>query len=126
MPPTDALPPDAPRLTFVARLEVDITRPLMIGQMQAGLREVIPISGGKLAGPLLNGTVLPGGADWCLTRADGTAAVWARYTLALDDGTLVMVTNSGLALPQADGTYTGHTVPQFEVGPGPMSGSAIA
>lgn len=109
-----------PSLTSIARLSVNIARPLAIGQTDAGLREVIPITGGRAEGTLC-GRVLPGGADWCLTRPDGVAEVWARYTLELDGGALVGVLNAGLAFPQPDGSFRGHTVPQFEVAPGPLA-----
>ncbi len=108
-----------PLLTPIARLTVNIARPLVIGTAEAGLREVIPITGGTIEGQLA-GKVLAGGADWCLTRPDGVAEVWARYTLALETGEFVSVLNTGLAFPLADGSYAGRTVPQFEVAAGPL------
>ena len=51
-----------PRLSFVAELAVTIAEPYMIGNVGAGIREVIPITGGTVTGPRLNGIVLPGGA----------------------------------------------------------------
>jgi hypothetical protein len=112
---TKGAPIVPPRLTHAASLSVTVDPPLAIGRTDAGLREVIPITGGSVHGPLLAGKVLPGGADWCLTRPDGIAEVWARYTLALEGGQLVSVLNAGLAHPSPDGSYRGHTVPQFEV-----------
>ena len=109
-----------PALAPIARLTVAIARPLVIGKAEAGLREVIPITGGSVEGEL-RGKVLPGGADWCLTRPDGVAEVWARYTLELEGGDLVSVLNAGLAFPQPDGSYAGRTVPQFEVASGGLS-----
>ncbi|WP_373506125.1 DUF3237 family protein [Aestuariivirga sp.] len=109
-----------PVLTPVARLDVAIERPLIVGSTESGLREVIPISGGSVSGPLLNGKVLAGGADWCLTRPGGVAEVWARYTIATDEGQIVSILNSGIAHTQADGSYTGRTVPRFEVASGPL------
>lgn len=104
-----------PSLTPIARLTVTLAPPITIGDGGGGLRDVIPITGGTVEGPVLSGKVLPGGADWAITRADGLAEIWARYTLQLDDGTPVMVTNSGLAHQNADGSWGGHTVPVFEV-----------
>jgi hypothetical protein len=104
-----------PKLIPVARLCVDLAPPLAIGDSGAGARDVIPITGGRIEGPRLAGKVLPGGADWALTRADGFAEVWARYTIETADGALVMVTNTGLAQQTADGRWIGHTVPVFEV-----------
>ena len=109
-----------PTLTAIATLRVAIAPPLRIGETAAGLREVIPITGGTVEGPLLAGKVLAGGADWCLTRRDGIAEVWARYTIETSDGHLVTVTNTGLAHPQADGSYGGRTIPSFDVADGPL------
>jgi hypothetical protein len=109
-----------PTLTPIARLVATLAPPLVIARREAGLREVIPITGGTVDGEVLSGRILPGGADWCLTRGDGIAEVWARYTIEAADGTLVMVTNAGLASAAGDGSYRGRTVPSFEVADGPL------
>lgn len=108
-----------PVLSLVAELAVTIDTPYMIGNVGPGVREVIPITGGSVAGPRLNGTVLPGGADWCLTRPDGICEIWARYTLRTDDDVLISIVNAGLAQADENGDFTGNTVPQFEVADGP-------
>ncbi|QJU55652.1 DUF3237 family protein [Herbiconiux sp. SALV-R1] len=36
--------------------------------------------------------ILPGGADWNLVRSAGVVHLWARYTLQIDSGPLVMIT----------------------------------
>ncbi len=105
-----------PTLTSIARLTVTLAPPLTIGDSGAGARDVIPITGGIVQGEMLSGHVVPGGADWAITRADGLAEVWARYTIETDDGALIMVTNTGLARQTADGRWIGHTVPSFETG----------
>jgi len=56
--------------------------------------EYIPITGGRVTGDL-SGTVLPGGGDWCLVRADGVFRVEARYLIRTDAGELVDVHNVG-------------------------------
>lgn len=96
-------------------LRVEIAPALEIGEIGPGFRRVIPIAGGSFAGPHLRGAVLPGGADWNLTRPDGVVEVWARYTLRADDGTLIGVTNTGLLVLQAEGGFAAHTTPRFEV-----------
>ena len=106
--------PMPPQLELAASLHVDLAPPLRIGEMPGGFREVIPILGGLVEGKLA-GWVLAGGADWCLTRADGIAEVWARYTIETADGALISILNSGLATKQPDGSWTGHTTPSFEV-----------
>jgi hypothetical protein len=60
-PTADA--PEPPRLRHVASLQVDVGPPLEIGETPAGLRRIIPITGGRVSGPLFSGRVLPGGAD---------------------------------------------------------------
>ena len=104
-----------PGLELVVTLRVEIAPSLEVGAVGAGHRRVIPITGGSFEGPALSGEVLPGGADWNLTRPDGVAEVWARYTLRTDDDVLIGVTNAGLFVPQPDGSAYARTVPQFEV-----------
>jgi hypothetical protein len=96
-------------------LRVEIAASLDVGEVGAGMRRVIPITGGTFEGPSIRGTVLAGGADWNLTRPDGVADIWARYTLRTDDGVLIGIVNAGLVVPQADGSHYARTVPQFEV-----------
>lgn len=105
-------------LTPVATLSVAIDPPYVVGETGTGLREVIPIRGGRVDGPLLSGRVLSGGADWCLTRADGLIEIWARYTIETHDGVLVSVLNPGVAREDVNGDFVGRTTPQFEVAPG--------
>ena len=91
-------------LELVMTLRVEIAPALEVGEVGAGFRRVIPITGGSFEGPAIRGQVVPGGADWNLTRPDGVAEVWARYTLQTDDGVLLGVTNAGLIVPQSDGS----------------------
>jgi hypothetical protein len=104
-----------PGLELVMTLRVEISDSLDVGAVGAGVRRVIPITGGTFEGPAIRGTVLPGGADWNLTRPDGVAEIWARYTLRTDDGALIAIINAGLVVPQPDGSRLVRTVPQFEV-----------
>ncbi len=81
---------------FVAEAEVAVGPPLTLGPAPNGERRIVPILGGRIAGPRLSGEVLPGGADFQLIRPDGVAEIEARYTLRLDDGALIQVTNRGI------------------------------
>jgi hypothetical protein len=63
----------------------------MIGPSAHGLRRIAPLRGGEVTGPLLQGKVLPGGADWQFVRPDGVLQIEAKYTLQATDGTLIMV-----------------------------------
>ena len=89
----DALTP--PSLSLAFRLRVLIGPPQELGMVNGVRKRVIPITGGTVEGPRLQGRVLPGGADWQSIRADGTADILARYTLEAQDGTLISVTNPG-------------------------------
>lgn len=87
----------APQLEHVCDIAVTIAAPVEVGQTVAGLRRMIPITGGVVQGPVLNGKVLAGGADFQLILADGTQAhLDARYVIELDDGTRVFVQNTAL------------------------------
>lgn len=74
---------------------IDLAPAQDLGTTPAGHRRLIPIIGGHFAGPRLRGRVLPGGADWQVVHADGTALLEARYALETDDGALIQVRNVG-------------------------------
>lgn len=63
-PPLTTLP--APRLEHLCDLAVTIAPPVEVGTTPAGLRRMIPITGGTVSGPKVNGRVLAGGADFQL------------------------------------------------------------
>lgn len=89
------LPP--PQLEHVCDLAVTIAAPVEVGLTPAGLRRLIPITGGTVTGPRLNGKVLAGGADFQLILNGGTQAhLDARYVIELDDGSRVFVQNTAL------------------------------
>lgn len=92
---TETLPP--PSLEHVCDLAVTIASPIEVGQTVAGLRRMIPITGGIVRGPRLNGKVLSGGADFQLILGGGTQAhLDARYVIEVEDGTRVFVQNTAL------------------------------
>jgi hypothetical protein len=76
---------------------------LNFGKSKYGERRIIPITGGKFKGPDIEGVVVPGGADWQLTRPDGDVELYARYTLKANDGTLIQVQNRVLMHMSKDG-----------------------
>jgi hypothetical protein len=87
---------EAPRLDFVGTVEAEVAAPVVVGAGAAGERRIVPILGGRVSGPRLDGEILPGGADFQLIRPDGVAEIEARYVLRLSDGALVYVVNRGL------------------------------
>lgn len=89
---------EKPRLEFSFEIRVDVAPGSMqeLGMTTKGIRRIIPILGGTFEGPLIKGTILPGGYDWQLIRSDGVAEIEARYVLQTDDGMLITIVNTGL------------------------------
>ena len=77
-------------------LEVLLEPMLHLGATPYGERRIVPIAGGRFAGPRLSGRIIPGGADWQIVRADGVADIEARYTLETEAGERVLVRSEGL------------------------------
>lgn len=85
-----------PELRLAFEIDVEVAKPLDLGQTQAGHRRIIPIAGGLVSGPKLQGRILAVGADWQILQPDGTAELDARYTIQADDGALIYVVNRGV------------------------------
>jgi hypothetical protein len=92
----------APGLALVTEIRVDVGAPITIGETGAGLRRVIPILGGTVAGPRLSGRVVPAGADFQILRPDGVMELEAKYVVEAADGALIYVVNRGLRHGPAD------------------------
>jgi hypothetical protein len=88
--------PAAPALVFAFELRAQVGEPTEIGEVPHGRRRIVPILGGTVRGPLLNATVIPGGADWQLIQPDGFSELDTRYTLETDTGERVYVQNAGI------------------------------
>jgi hypothetical protein len=123
------LKPVTPRLELLAHLNVTIAPALTVGKALTGERRIIPITGGRVEGQRLRGEIIPGGADWQVVSADGTALLEARYTIRTEDGALVYVKNIGVrhgppevlaAIARGDevdpSKYYFRAVPTFETG----------
>lgn len=128
----DPGPLATPQLHFAFEARVTVGTPLEQGSIDGVRRRIIPITGGRFEGPRLSGEVVNGGADWQSIRADGTAEIFARYTLRATDGTLISVENPGIRRgPEAvmrrlaagesvdPALYYFRTSPRFSVAPGP-------
>jgi hypothetical protein len=90
-----AFTPSVPRFEYLFQAHVAVAAPRELGVTPLGRRRIIDITGGSVEGPLLSGTILPGGADWQVVRPDGTAVLEARYTIQTRDDALIYVTNFG-------------------------------
>lgn len=85
-----------PELQFAFEICARVGTPLRGGVGRLGERVHVPISGGTVRGPRLNGRVLPGGGDWLLMRPDGSSLIEAHYNIEAEDGTPIYVHNRGL------------------------------
>lgn len=95
MPDTLAASFAAPALTHVCDLFVDLDPIRIMGAGRAGQRRIIPVIGGIVAGPRLNGRILNLGADWQTIWGNGVAELDTRYALETDDGATVEICNYG-------------------------------
>ena len=94
-PQAPAAPP-APKLTYAMTLRVQVDAPNEFGQVPRGRRRIIPILGGTFEGPNVRGSVLAGGADWQIVRADGLSELDTRYALKTERGSLIYIQNAGI------------------------------
>ena len=91
-----------PALTHVCDLEVTLDPIREMGAGRAGRRRIIPIVGGRVSGPRLNGRILNLGADWQTIFEDGMAELDTRYGFETDDGATIEISNYGYRHGPAD------------------------
>ncbi|MVW70313.1 DUF3237 domain-containing protein [Bordetella sp. 15P40C-2] len=96
--------PTAPLLEHIATLHVYVGPPQEVGETPSGRRRIIPILGGNVSGPLLNGTILPGGADFQSIRSPTYTDIQARYVIETTEGHRVYVENTGIRTCSAEDT----------------------
>jgi hypothetical protein len=93
-----------PRLEHVCDLAVEVAPAVEVGPTAQGLRRLIPITGGRVSGPRLQGRVLAAGADFQLIVGGTVAQLDARYVIELQDGSRVYVHNTALRVASAEVT----------------------
>ena len=102
-PPADVLP----RAEFVFEERVTLAPAVVLGETALGQRQYIPITGGRIAGPKLNGEVIPGGWDFQLRYPGGCGSLSADYFLRAEDGTVIHVFNEAFTcVPGVPGERT--------------------
>lgn len=90
-------PPSPPPLQWLGRVVCEVGELLSLGEAGPhGTRRLVPLGGGTVSGPLLNGELVPGGSDWQWQRADGVLEISAHYLMQLSDGARVEVRSEGL------------------------------
>ena len=83
-----------------------------------GTRLIVPVVSGAFEGQTLRGKIVdtPAG-DWVYARADGSIKLDVRMTLLTDDGVAILMTYSGIGVPNEGGMAV-RSAPQFETGDG--------
>jgi hypothetical protein len=92
---TITLPPP-PALLPMARVRCDVGPLVSLGAAAYGERRYVPLGGGTVEGPELNGLIVEGGVDWQVHRADGVLDIAAHYVIRTVDGALVEVQSNGM------------------------------
>ena len=84
------------RTAHLFTLTLEVAGMQSVGATPAGDRRVGLVAGGRFQGARLSGTVLPGGADWIMLRADGATTLDVRLVLQTDDGAAIGLTYRGM------------------------------
>ena len=85
-----------PALEHACDFVVELSRPHEMGACATGARRIIPIIGGTVTGPLIQGRILDVGADWQTVAANGVAELDARYAIETHDGAVIEVVSLGI------------------------------
>ncbi|MGO1884125.1 MAG: DUF3237 domain-containing protein [Citricoccus sp.] len=101
-PVSPGLWPAPPQLEFLATVAVEVAAPVEVGRTHRGQRRIIPIAGGTVTGPELNGAVLAGGADFQLIESATSSDLDARYVIETDGGERLYVMNAAYRTGSAE------------------------
>ncbi|WP_395700492.1 DUF3237 family protein [Aquabacterium sp.] len=88
--------PPPPSLLPMMQIRCTVAPLVSLGPAPQGERRYVPLGGGTVSGPELSGTLVEGGIDWQLQRADGVLEIAAHYVIRADDGGLIEVRSDGL------------------------------
>jgi hypothetical protein len=88
--------PAPPALVPMTQIRCEVGALVTLGAAKYGERRYVPLGTGTVQGPELNGTLVEGGVDWQVQRADGVTDIAAHYVIRTDDGALVEVQSEGI------------------------------
>ena len=109
-----------PKVEFVFEERVTLAPAVVQGETAMGHRQYIPITGGTITGPKLNGRVMPGGWDYQLRYAGGCGTLSADYFLEANDGTIIHILNESFSCGMpGPGGQRSFFRPRFEAPEGP-------
>ena len=81
---------------YVFTITAEIAEVTTAGDIGTGVRRIIPITGGEVRGPDINGKVCAFGADFQIIRPNELIELEAKYAFETDDGAVVYVENKGI------------------------------
>ena len=87
-PPVMRELPAPPALLPMTQIRCEVGALVSLGPAKYGERRYVPLSGGTVAGPELNGTIVEGGVDWQIARQDGVLDIAAHYVIRTADGAI--------------------------------------
>lgn len=85
-----------PRLEPLFDMTGALASPQEVGATPSGHRRIFIVTDGNFAGQLGRGSILPGGGDWLVRRADGSSELDVRLTLRTDDDALIYMRYRGI------------------------------
>ena len=88
--------PAPPALLPMTQVRCEVDALVSLGAAKYGERRYVPLLGGVVAGPELNGHIVAGGVDWQVQRGDGVLEIVAHYVIRADDGCLIEVQSDGM------------------------------
>jgi len=88
--------PRAPALVPMTQVRCDVGDLVTLGAGPYGERRYVPLLGGRVRGPELEGTIESGGVDWQVARSDGVLDIAAHYVIRSNDGALIEVQSTGM------------------------------
>jgi len=82
---------------YLFRMTLGVGTPQMIGNTRNGELRIVPVTGGTVVGPKLNGEIMPGSAaDWLRVDPDGSAQIDVRLTIRAASGSMVFLAYNGI------------------------------
>lgn len=88
--------PAPPLLLPMARIRCEVEGVVSLGPAPLGERRFVPLRGGAVEGPELQGRIVEGGVDWQIARTDGVLEIAAHYVIRTPDDALIEVQSNGL------------------------------
>lgn len=88
--------PAPPALLPFTQIRCEVGKLVSLGPAKHGERRYVPLLGGTVTGPELNGSIVEGGIDWQINRSDGVLDIAAHYVIRADDGALIEVQSDGM------------------------------